>query len=231
MSDTTLVESGDAIIPGKPAMVSRYRLGTRINHWVTAITMVLLVLSGLAMFHPSLFFLSAIFGSGQNTRAFHPWLGVILSASFLGLFIQFWRSNLWTSSDTGWVTHMGDLLGGHEERMPEVGKYNAGQKFVFWAMALLIVVLLGTGILIWQEYSSRLASIETQRLALWGHALAAIAVILVLILHVYAAIWVRGSIDAMIQGDVPVGWAWRHHRKWLRQLVARKEIVEKRSGQ
>ena len=62
MSDPTLVEAGDAVRPGNPPMVERYRLGARINHWTTAIAMVLLVLSGLAMFHPSLFFLSDIFG-------------------------------------------------------------------------------------------------------------------------------------------------------------------------
>jgi formate dehydrogenase subunit gamma len=39
-------------------------------------------------------------------------------------------------------------------------------------------------------------------------------------MHVYAAIWVRGSFDAMIKGKVTPGWAWRHHRKWLRGLTA-----------
>jgi formate dehydrogenase subunit gamma len=60
--------------------------------------------------------------------------------------------------------------------------------------------------------------------------LAAIAVILVFILHVYAAIWVRGSIDAMVQGDVSAGWAWRHHRRWFRQLIDRQAGEGKRSG-
>jgi formate dehydrogenase subunit gamma len=43
------------------------------------------------------------------------------------------------------------------------------------------------------------------------------------IVHVYAAIWVRGTIGAMIRGQVTGGWAWRHHRKWLRELVTRKK--------
>jgi formate dehydrogenase subunit gamma len=40
------------------------------------------------------------------------------------------------------------------------------------------------------------------------------------IVHVYAAIWVQGSVKAMTQGYVTPGWAFRHHRKWLRKLVA-----------
>jgi formate dehydrogenase subunit gamma len=50
--------------------------------------------------------------------------------------------------------------------------------------------------------------------------LAAIAAIIVWIIHVYAAIWVKGSMHAMTQGYVTPAWAWRHHRKWLRALVA-----------
>jgi transposase len=42
------------------------------------------------------------------------------------------------------------------------------------------------------------------------------------VVHVYAAIWVRGTIGAMTRGRVTGGWAWRHHRKWLRDLVTGK---------
>ena len=41
-------------------------------------------------------------------------------------------------------------------------------------------------------------------------------------MHVYAAIWVRGTIGAMTRGKVTGGWAWRHHRRWLRELVTGK---------
>ena len=228
MSETTVVEPGDEILPGNPPMVHRYRVFPRINHWVSAIAMVLLVLSGLAMFHPSLFFLSDIFGGGQNTRALHPWFGIVLFLSFLVLFLQFWRTNLWIREDTAWSVRIPDLLRGHEEKMPEIGKNNAGQKLVFWSMALLILGLFSSGIAIWDQYFSHLTSIETQRLALWAHSILAIFAICVLIVHVASAIWVRGSFDAMITGVVPVGWAYRHHRKWFRQLVARSE--QGRSG-
>jgi formate dehydrogenase subunit gamma len=221
MSFTSPIERGDAIRPGDPPTVNRYRLGARVNHWITALAMVLLVLSGLAMFHPSLFFLSAIFGGGQNVRAFHPWFGIVLFLSFLFLFIQFCRANLWDRSDWDWLMHIRDLLAGHEEKMPPVGKYNAGQKFVFWSMAFFILVLLGSGVVIWDEYFFGLTTIESKRYAVLTHSIAAIVTILLLILHVYAAIWVRGSFDAMIKGSVPVGWAWLHHRRWYQRLVER----------
>ena len=222
MSDPNLIEPGDSIEPGNPPMVDRYRLDTRINHWIGAIAMILLVLSGLSMYHPAFFFLSYLFGGGQNDRAVHPWLGVILVLSFIVLFIQFWRLNLWNRSDTEWVEHMGDLVAGREEKMPEVGKFNAGQKFVFWATALLILFMFITGLIIWEEYFSGATSIETQRWAIEAHSVAAVLVILVLILHIYAAIWVRGSLDAMIKGKVSAAWAWRHHRKWFQALAGKR---------
>jgi formate dehydrogenase subunit gamma len=103
--------------------------------------------------------------------------------------------------------------------MPEAGKYNAGQKLVFWALTLLIPVMLVTGVMVWEGWFSWLAPIPAQRVALIVHAVAAVAVILVMILHIYAAIFVRGSFGAMLSGRVSPGWAYRHHRKWFRRLA------------
>ena len=89
-------------------------------------------------------------------------------------------------------------------------------------MAALIVVLIVTGVMIWQQYFPDLVSIPARRWAVLGHSLAAVLIILTFILHVYAAIWTRGTIRAMTRGTVTGGWAWRHHRKWLRELAGRE---------
>ena len=192
----------------------------RINHWITGGCFVLLMLSGLAMFHPMLFFLANLFGGGQWTRAAHPWIGVVLLVSYAGLIVQFWRDNLWNRDDIAWLRAFNRVLANDEEGVPEIGRFNAGQKFVFWSMALLVPVLFFTGLTIWEVYFAGYTSIETQRIAALIHSLAAIAAIIIWIIHVYAAIWVRGSMRAMTQGYVTPGWAWRHHRKWLRRLVS-----------
>ncbi|HWK33569.1 MAG TPA: formate dehydrogenase subunit gamma [Hyphomicrobium sp.] len=193
---------------------------TRINHWITATCFVLLMLSGLSMFDPLLFWMSNLFGSGQWTRAVHPWIGLVLVVSYAGMIVQFWRDNLWTRDDLAWLLAIDRVLANEEENVPQVARFNAGQKFVFWSMAFLIPVLLLTGILIWDYYFESFSSIETQRAALLIHSMAAIAAILIWVIHVYAAIWVRGSMRAMTQGYVTPGWAWRHHRKWFRALVS-----------
>jgi formate dehydrogenase subunit gamma len=213
------VEPGDQIHVGDPVTVDRYTKSARVNHWITATCLVLLALSGLALFHPSLFFLTGLFGGGQWTRAIHPWIGVVLFFSFAGLFIRFWRANLWRREDGTWLARLRDVLAGNEENLPEVGKYNAGQKTVFWGMSLLIIVLITSGFVIWDQYFAQYSTIDQKRIAVLIHALAAVVIICIWIVHVYAAIWVRGTIGAMTRGRVTGGWAWRHHRKWLRELV------------
>jgi formate dehydrogenase subunit gamma len=216
------VEPGDAVHPGDPVKVDRYTGGARINHWITATCLILLALSGLSLFHPTLFFLTALFGGGQITRMIHPWIGVILFFSFFGLFVRFWQANLWVAEDGTWLARLKDVLTGHEEKLPEVGKYNAGQKVVFWGMTLLIVTLIVSGFGIWDTYFASFTSIETKRIAVLIHAAAAVGIICIWIVHVYAAIWVRGTIAAMTGGQVTGGWAWRHHRKWLKELISGK---------
>jgi formate dehydrogenase subunit gamma len=214
------VEPGDRVHHGHPVTVDRYRVGARLNHWITAVSLILLALSGLAMFHPSLFFLTVLFGGGQWTRMIHPWIGVVLFFSFAGLFLRFWRANLWKREDGTWLARIRDVLTSHEENLPEVGKYNAGQKFVFWAMSCLIIILIVSGFAMWDQYFYNYTAIPQKRLAVLVHAIAAVVIISVWIVHVYAAIWVRGTISAMTRGRVTGGWAWRHHRKWLRELLS-----------
>ncbi len=202
-------------------VVSRYTAGARVNHWITACSLILMALSGLALFHPSLFFLTNLFGGGQMTRVLHPWIGVVLLVSFTGLFVRFVRLNLPNNDDTRWLKALPSVMKGDEENVPEVGKYNAGQKGVFWSMTVLILVLFASGVVIWDVYFYDWTTIPQKRLAALVHAVAAIVAITVWIIHVYAAIWVKGTVRAMTRGTVTGGWAWRHHRKWLREEVAK----------
>ena len=201
--------------------VSRYTTAARINHWITAASLILLALSGLALFHPSLFFLTNLFGGGQSTRAIHPWIGVVLLLSFTGLFIRFFSLNLWKPEDTVWMKNLGKVMNADEEGLPELGKYNAGQKLVFWGQSILILLLFCSGLVLWDVYFEDFTTIDQKRLAAVIHALCAIGAILIWIVHVYAVIWVRGTLGAMTRGSVTRGWSFKHHRKWFRQEVGK----------
>ena len=160
----------------KNAVISRYSTGARLNHWVTAASLILLALSGFALFHPSLFFLTALFGGGQMARIIHPFIGVVLVVSFLGLFLRFVWFNFLTMDDIRWLFRLGAVLRNDEERIPEVGRYNAGQKLYFWGMTLSIAVLVVSGVAIWLRQGAISAAMPSGRLAaIVGSSLSAAA--------------------------------------------------------
>jgi formate dehydrogenase subunit gamma len=202
--------------------IPRYDGLVRVNHWITAACFILLTLSGLAMFHPLFFWLTGLFGGGQATRAVHPWIGLVLFLSYALLFARFMTSNWPNRDDVVWSRHIMDVISNREENLPELGKYNAGQKFVFWSQALLIIVLLITGLVIWDWYFYGWTAIPTKRMAALIHSFAAILAITIVIVHIYSAIWVKGTMRAMTRGTVTIGWAYRHHRRWLRDYLTGK---------
>jgi len=202
-----------------PGSIDRYTTSQRLNHWLTALLLILLALSGMSLFHPSLFFLTELFGGGPATRAIHPWFGSVLLISFGALFIRFFHHNLWNADDTAWLLKIDKVMANKEDEVPEVGRYNAGQKLVFWGMSLLILALFATGIVIWDQYFFAYTGIPAKRIAALVHSLCAVGIIGIFIAHVYAGIWVRGTMRGMMGGSVSAGWAFRHHRKWLRALA------------
>ena len=62
-------------------------------------------------------------------------------------------------------------------------------------------------------------SITSIRWAMLLHALAGFILVLSIIVHVYAAIWIRGSVNAMVHGGVSRAWARKHHKLWYREVT------------
>jgi formate dehydrogenase subunit gamma len=202
-----------------PNLIVRYTPNERTNHWITAITFVLLALSGLSMFHPAMFWLSSLFGGGQWTRILHPFVGLVMFVSFLILAVRFWHHNYLDDSDWQWMRQINDVLANREEKLPEIGRYNAGQKLLFFTMVVCLVLLLLSGIVIWRAYFAFYFPIGVVRAAALVHAIAAFVLIAGIIVHIYAALWIKGSVSAMVRGTVTLGWARKHHPRWFRESI------------
>ena len=204
----------------KKLQLQRYSAGQRSNHWAVATCFVLAAVSGFALFHPALFWLTALVGGPQWARILHPYLGIAMFVLFLGLFFAFAGANVWRKEDSQWLGSAGKLVSeGNAAQMPAVGKYNGGQKLVFWLFALCLIVLLVTGALFWQAWFAPSVPIWLQRIAVVLHALAAFGLVLTVIVHAYVAIWVKGTVQAMTRGTVSAGWARHHHPLWYREQV------------
>lgn len=203
----------------KPQLINRYTAQERKNHWGVAICFILLALSGLALFHPAFFFLTSLLGGGVWARILHPFIGVILFALFTYMALGFAQHNRINDGDRAWMRHIKDVLCNKDDQLPEVGKYNAGQKYLFWTLVACIPLLFVSGLIIWQPYFASRMPVALLRLGVLVHALAAFVAIAAIIVHIYAAIWVKGSIRAMTRGTVSRAWARRHHSGWYKELT------------
>jgi len=204
----------------KTPQLQRYDAGQRSNHWAVVTCFVLAAASGFALFHPALFWLTNLLGGPQWTRILHPYLGIAMFVLFLGMFFMFVRANIWHKEDSEWLAKAGTLIAqGNAAKMPAVGKYNGGQKLVFWVFTLCLIVLLVTGVMFWQAWFAASVPIPLQRVAVLVHALAAFILVLGVIVHAYAAIWVKGTLGAMVRGKVSAAWARHHHPLWYRDQM------------
>ncbi|HXY97519.1 MAG TPA: formate dehydrogenase subunit gamma [Steroidobacteraceae bacterium] len=205
--------------PASPRLLERHTSAERTTHWTLALAFVLAALSGLALFHPALFWLSELFGGGPWTRILHPYVALIAVVVFLKFAADLWDDARLTPADRQWLRQMQDVIHNREDRLPEVGRYNAGQKLLFWVLFAGMLGLLLSGIVMWRSWFGLYFSVGLIRVASLVHAVCAFVLVCGIIVHVYSAFWIKGSIEGMVRGTVTAGWAWKHHRAWFRQVT------------
>jgi len=207
----------------KGKMILRTKFIDRACHWTVVICFFLVSLSGIALFFPTLQWLTETFGTPQMGRILHPFFGLIIFVALTFMFFRFVRHNIPEKEDIPWVKGIVEVLKGNEHKVARVGKYNAGQKMMFWSIMSLTLVLLVTGLIIWRPYFAHFFPIVLVRWSLLIHATAAIVLIHAILIHMYMAFWVKGSIKGMIEGKVSERWAGKHHPRWLEKLQREKK--------
>ncbi|MFD2238118.1 formate dehydrogenase subunit gamma [Aureimonas populi] len=202
--------------------ILRTKFSERLCHWAIVICFFLAATSGLSWFYPSFSWLSGFLGTPQMARMLHPFLGIAVFAGLCYMFVRFVKYNLPARTDAIWFRNVkGVLLNDHAQPL-RIGKYNAGQKVLFWLIMLSIIVLMLSGIVMWRAHFSHLFSIPVLRLAILAHSVAGIGLILLILGHIYLAIWVRGSIKGMVTGYVSRRWVHQHHDRWYDELAAKE---------
>src|SRR5258708_31775698 len=77
-----------------------------------------------------------------------------MAAAFYLFAVQFWRDNYMQQRDWIWLQKINDVVGNREENLPDVGRYNAGQKLLFFTLVVCLIGLLLSGIVIWRVHFS-----------------------------------------------------------------------------
>ncbi len=134
----------------KDRMILRTPLPDRLCHWAMVTCFFLVAMSGLSWLFPSLNWLNGVFGTPQMARLLHPFFGIVVFAALVYLFIRFVKYNLPEKEDRLWLENVKSVVAGDHSKPLRIGKYNAGQKLMFWGIMGLICALLLTGLVIWR---------------------------------------------------------------------------------
>lgn len=221
---------GSIKLHGRPSgkLIPRFTDWDRLVHWSTAITFVILAISGLIilfgkyvllpMFGYTLFSWLAIL-----SKNLHNFVGPLFVFCALVMVVTFIKDNLWKAYDFRWFKNMGGMLGG--EHMAS-GKFNAGEKVWFWVGLLLLTLVVGaTGFILDFPNFGQGRGIMQQMNVI--HAIASVLYMAVALGHIYmGSIGVDGAYESMrIRGGtgmVDETWAKEHHEHWYNEVKSQR---------
>lgn len=196
--------------------VTRFSWRERTVHWLAALSFLYAALTGLSLWSHHLFWLGTLFGGGVWVRIGHPYGGLLLSLALGILFATWGRQMRLDGDDRAWLREVKRYAKNDEAGLPEPGRFNAGQKLLFWGQSGAAVLLLASGVALWFPSSVPRALVMAATLV---HPIAAVVAIGGILLHIYmGTAAVPGSFRAMARGVVSRRWAAHHHPKWLREI-------------
>lgn len=203
------------------ARLTRFSLAERIVHRVTAVLMLICIATAAILYNGGL---SVRVGHRYVVELIHVYCGFALPVPMLlGLASVAYRTDLsrlnrFTAADWRWLRSRSfRRSGGQHDRAILVGKFNAGQKVNAWLSCAGILVLLGTGVIM---YRTGLAPLAWRTGATFVHDWFALAIGLLVIGHVYQASKDREARRGMRHGSVSARWARAKHAGWAAEQSA-----------
>ncbi len=205
----------------EPARIPRWALAERLAHWLYALFFLIAFVSGLLMWIPAT--RAWMGGARESVSLRHGVTGYAMVVIPLLLMLVVNRRRLaseirevdmWDADDRRWfwAAIKGRTLRGGE--MPPQGKLNAGQKASAVLVAALALGFAITGTILLAK--TGLPAWLVSR-ALWLHgflAIAAVALLLGHLSHVFLTRHGRGYLSSMVRGGLPEDIARERHRTW-----------------
>ena len=204
--------------------VLRYTFVERMTHWLAAGSYIYLLATGLAFWSPWMFWIAVVLGGGQLSRMLHPWAGLIFVGSLLHMF-QMWSKQMgFETVDREWWKSLHYYIRNQDEKMPPAGRYNAGQKVLFWSFFYAGIVLLLSGLVLWFTDSLPWSLRWLRYAAVILHPVAALVTVANFMIHIYMGVFAeRGAFGSVIRGDVSLTFAKRYHPGWYDEIVGSSE--------
>jgi formate dehydrogenase subunit gamma len=209
---------------GSKMLIQRFRPVDRYAHWTLAIVWVTLAVTGLILTFGKVLLLPILGHTLYSwiavaAKNIHNFVGPILIVGAVWTFIRFLPNNWLNKEDFVWMTKIVGNLTGHE--YPS-GKFNGGEKMVFWfVLVLLTPLLIVSGLVLnFPNFGQTRATMQTFNVI---HMVLAYVAIAMACVHIYlGTIGMKGAYRAMRNGYVTAEWAKHHHELWYNDVKAGK---------
>ena len=204
--------------------ILRFRAIERFAHWLTAASFVVLGLTGLNITFGKVLLLPVIgpdaFSSvSQAAKYIHNFTSAAFVVGLVLIIVIFFRDNLPEKVDIDWVKQGGGFI---KSKHAPAGRFNLGEKLVYWLSLLAGVAVSVSGFLLLFPFFG--TDILDMQLAQVVHAVVAILFVALILGHIYiGTLGIEGAFEAMGTGEVDLNWAKEHHDLWLAQQLAKEE--------
>jgi formate dehydrogenase subunit gamma len=202
--------------------VLRFKAFERFAHWLTAVSFVVLGITGLNITFGKLLLLpligpdafSALSEAAKYAHNFTSFAFVVGLVLIVAIFI---KDNIPDKTDIEWFRQGGGFI---KSKHAPARRFNAGEKLVFWgALGAGLLVSVSGYLLLFPFYVTNIAGMQVAQAV---HAVIAVLFVALILGHIYiGTLGMEGAFEAMWTGEVDYNWAKEHHDLWLEDLLAK----------
>src|SRR6266436_3596780 len=202
--------------------VLRFKAFERFAHWLTAVSFVVLGITGLNITFGKYLLLpligydafSVVSEAAKYAHNFTSFAFVVALVLIVAIFI---KDNIPDKTDIEWFRQGGGFI---KSKHAPARRFNAGEKLVFWgALGAGLLVAVSGYLLLFPFYVTDIAGMQVAQAV---HAVIAVLFVALILAHIYiGTLGMEGAFEAMWTGEVDYNWAKEHHDLWLDDQVAK----------
>ena len=202
--------------------VLRFKAFERFAHWLTAVSFVVLGITGLNITFGKHLLLpligydafSVVSEAAKYVHNFTSFAFVVGLVLIVAIFI---KDNIPDKTDIEWFRQGGGFI---KSKHAPARRFNAGEKLVFWgALGAGLLVAVSGYLLLFPFYVTDIAGMQVAQVV---HAVIAVLFVALILGHIYiGTLGMKGAFEAMWTGEVDYNWAKEHHDLWLEDLLAK----------
>jgi formate dehydrogenase subunit gamma len=201
--------------------IVRFKAFERFAHWLTAVSFVILGLTGLNITFGKILLLPVVgpdtFSDiSQAAKYVHNFTSFSFVAGLALVIAIFFKDNIPEKVDLDWIKQGGGFI---KNKHARAGRFNPGEKLVYWlSLAAGVTVSVSGFLLLFPFYGTNIADMQLAQVV---HAVVAVLFIALILGHIYiGTLGMEGAFEAMGTGEVDLNWAKEHHDLWVARELA-----------